>query len=980
MAMTATMPTDMEPALRGDSQDMRADSQEFQQLVLSCNKDGMDYLRKAQHKQAFEQLKYAEAILIAKEGEDEPTNLLAVTCNNLGCYYKKVGKLHAALSYLRKALKIEVSLQTDDVTVAGTHLNICAILSKLDKHDKAVQHASCALELISNRVSSGAESVSHDEYSVLAIAYHNVAVERDYLHQWDQAAAAYQQGHQIAKKCLGDQHPLTQTLAKNSDTAIQKSRKFARDASPAAPSAASTMGRGGPRVVKLGAGVPGSFLPQQQAGGFAVPLLPDISGMGGRGKEAASAQDEALPISVGRTVHQEAEDWMQGEEGVAPVSNWRQSSAAAAAPAAAAFSGASALGSAPAMVSGPALGAPTTPQGSMPGFHGSSFADQGLAPGMGMAEPWPEQPSFLDSIAQDLRTIQGGAPSSPPPLVMMGREKQQQQQVPKQSDAGQELLLDDVSSMARPPRPPRQGKESQVLLDSPVSTSRPPRGPTRTTRAERELARKNAAASASAGLVEQPRRGMVGAPGQQQLLRKTAAEKIQRRWRESSTLKRQSKNVKELKEISATRIQALWRGFHTRRRRVNKHAVIIQKWARGYMVRITMKRHRAAVVLQRHTKGLVVRRQRERMQEACLKIQRLARGRGARSFARTHKQKVNDASLVLQRGARMWQARQIVNEKKAALDEERARIKAARSIQSVFRGSQTRKTVCTIKHKQLLEHEMHEAATKIQAMARRDQATTRVEAMRKVRLATMEAAATIIRKHWLRGLYRSRYLELRKEFFTHESSIITIQRYARGYVVRLKMWRDAIRTEEELWAAVEIQRCWRGYMGRLRWELAYEAVWSREAAAHRIQRYVRGWLARTRVMRLRKRLARAEFMKARLRFKAAQRIQACCRGYMAYKRTLLFRRKRIDAIVRVQKVWRGHLLRRFLWQQVTARRIVQIQAFGRGFLVRNRRFVLMAKVIMIQRKYRHWLRFIPEAERRRRLNRRRSRRQEALGQ
>ena len=31
----------------------------------------------------------------------------------------------------------QVSLQTDDVTVAGTHLNVCAILSKLDKHDKA---------------------------------------------------------------------------------------------------------------------------------------------------------------------------------------------------------------------------------------------------------------------------------------------------------------------------------------------------------------------------------------------------------------------------------------------------------------------------------------------------------------------------------------------------------------------------------------------------------------------------------------------------------------------------------------------------------------------------------------------------------------------------------------------------------------------------------------------------------------------------
>merc|ERR1719454_1547107 len=150
--------------------------QDFQSLVLSCNKDGMDGLRNAHYKAAFEQLKYAEAILIANQKEGENTSLLAVTCNNLGCYYKKVGKLHAALSYLRQALKVEVSLQTDEVTVAGTHLNICAILSKLEKHDKAVQHAVCALDLISNRVSTAAESVSQDEYSVLAIAYHNVAV------------------------------------------------------------------------------------------------------------------------------------------------------------------------------------------------------------------------------------------------------------------------------------------------------------------------------------------------------------------------------------------------------------------------------------------------------------------------------------------------------------------------------------------------------------------------------------------------------------------------------------------------------------------------------------------------------------------------------------------------------------------------------------------------------------------------------------
>ena len=55
-----------------------------------------------------------------------------------------------------------------------------------------------------------------------------------------------------------------------------------------------------------------------------------------------------------------------------------------------------------------------------------------------------------------------------------------------------------------------------------------------------------------------------------------------------------------------------------------------------------------------------------------------------------------------------------------------------------------------------------------------------------------------------------------------EAHIVTIQRYARGFLVRLRMWREAIRAEEELWAVLEIQRVWRGYHGRVRWEDAYE--------------------------------------------------------------------------------------------------------------------------------------------------------------
>merc|ERR1719386_402553 len=119
----------------------------------------------------------------------------------------------------------------------------------------------------------------------------------------------------------------------------------------------------------------------------------------------------------------------------------------------------------------------------------------------------------------------------------------------------------------------------------------------------------------------------------------------------------------------------------------------------------------------------------------------------------------------------------------------------------------------------------------------------------------MNAAATFMRKMWLGAKTRQRYKGLVNEFHALEQHIITIQRYGRGFLVRLRMWREAIRAEEELWAVVEVQRVWRGYLGRVRWELAYEQVWKKEKAAHKLQCLVRGWLARLKVSRSRRTIA-----------------------------------------------------------------------------------------------------------------------------
>ncbi len=54
-----------------------------------------------------------------------------------------------ALCYLRNSLEIEMSdPKTQKINMAGTHLNLCAIYSKLNKHNDAVKHAKYSIEIM----------------------------------------------------------------------------------------------------------------------------------------------------------------------------------------------------------------------------------------------------------------------------------------------------------------------------------------------------------------------------------------------------------------------------------------------------------------------------------------------------------------------------------------------------------------------------------------------------------------------------------------------------------------------------------------------------------------------------------------------------------------------------------------------------------------------------------------------------------------
>jgi tetratricopeptide (TPR) repeat protein len=174
--------------------------------------------------------------------------LRASTLNNLGILHRSCGRLRSAWRYCNKALRIELALKASGggggnkrrsehaTSSAGTHLNLCAILSQMRRHTAAILHAECALNALSGdmhrlddayfrRAAAAAASVAVDDdtsvgdserdaatVSLAAIALHNLAVEQDFLRRRKACIRTWRRGEAFATCHLGARHAVTKQM------------------------------------------------------------------------------------------------------------------------------------------------------------------------------------------------------------------------------------------------------------------------------------------------------------------------------------------------------------------------------------------------------------------------------------------------------------------------------------------------------------------------------------------------------------------------------------------------------------------------------------------------------------------------------------------------------------------------------------------------------------------------------------------------
>lgn len=173
---------------------------ENEQQIIYFNELGIKYL---ENNPAHSIFYLNQALLKARCLNSAPNKnkLLAVTYNNLGCYYNNSNKPTKALEFFQKSAKLGHIKGSDHKSTAYAHLNIAGILSKESQHEKALRHA-----LKSARYLKLSPESLQKNSATLVSAYQIIGMEYFHLGQTLDAKSSMETALDLCTKYLGKNH------------------------------------------------------------------------------------------------------------------------------------------------------------------------------------------------------------------------------------------------------------------------------------------------------------------------------------------------------------------------------------------------------------------------------------------------------------------------------------------------------------------------------------------------------------------------------------------------------------------------------------------------------------------------------------------------------------------------------------------------------------------------------------------------------
>lgn len=325
-----------------------------------------------------------------------------------------------------------------------------------------------------------------------------------------------------------------------------------------------------------------------------------------------------------------------------------------------------------------------------------------------------------------------------------------------------------------------------------------------------------------------------------------------------------------------------------RTRKSMQIAILVLQTATRRMIQCSQLRqqHKAAAVLQKSWRAFVACSNLHRARAAVVMLQSLVRGQRERLKYSA----IQIAVKIVQARFRKCASRRVVASRRS---------NAAKCIQSVWRSFQARSVFTQAKA----------AASLVQVMIR---ARTQRQKMQELQVSIHIAAAVSIQTSW-------RAYATRSNMSRSRIAAIMIQATMRGR--RDQERHKCLVSLAWVSAAVLIQTAWKAHHARSRFELRRRAILALQALARR-RKHRREYVA---------------FLSAALKLQTAYKRRAAA---------LI----RDVAATRVQKEWRGALVRSF-WVHLRASATV-VQAAVRGSIVRRRRMRLALATVLLQSVFR----------------------------
>lgn len=221
------------------------DSEEFVMYLKNLSKRtfqaAVQCLEANDQKQALTALKLLEEMLTS---QGEIAAFITEICelyNQLACSYKRLDKPRLTKSYLEKALHLSRTYKEAPIDRASLHLNMCAVLSALSKHKDAVKFGASAVqyaqeELVNLKLAG--ETETSQKVTMLAVSYHNLAVEEEHLRNYDAALDWYNKAVNFME-AHGSHSSLLDEFKKSAAAAYKAFQKSKRQGGPIRPSSAT---------------------------------------------------------------------------------------------------------------------------------------------------------------------------------------------------------------------------------------------------------------------------------------------------------------------------------------------------------------------------------------------------------------------------------------------------------------------------------------------------------------------------------------------------------------------------------------------------------------------------------------------------------------------------------------------------------------------------------------------------------------------